>query len=96
MSIIFQNVQNHGFWNFDFWFLSRGKKVSVNYCVYECKHIIMKRWKNKSIPHPILCVTSKFFCNITTKLFIAWGNMVNYWAEVCKLLPRDKEMYCRQ
>ena len=27
MGIFFQNVQNHGFWNFDFWFLSRGKKA---------------------------------------------------------------------
>ena len=23
--------------------LSRGKKATVNYCLYECKHIIMKK-----------------------------------------------------
>ena len=73
MSHFFQKAQNHGFWNFDFWFLSRGKKETVNYCLYECKHIIMKNWKNYSIPHPILCVASKFVCNITTKRFIGWG-----------------------
>ena len=26
MSNFFPNVQNHGFWNFDFWYLSRRKK----------------------------------------------------------------------
>ena len=45
MSNFFQNVHNHGFWNFDFWFLSSGKNVTVNYCLYEFKHIIMEKWK---------------------------------------------------
>ena len=42
----FQNAQNHGFWSLDFLLLSIGKKATVNYCLYECKHIIMKKWKN--------------------------------------------------
>ena len=28
MSNFFQNPQDHGFWNFDFWFLSRGEKAT--------------------------------------------------------------------
>ena len=63
----FQNMQNHGFWNFDFWFLSRGKKSAVNYFLYECKHIIMKI-KELVNPPPCLCVANKFVCNIATKL----------------------------
>ena len=35
--------QHNGFWNFDFSFSSR---ETVNYCLYECKHIIMKKCKN--------------------------------------------------
>ena len=52
----------------DFW--SRGKTPIINYCLYECKHIITENWKNKSSPHPIMCIASKFVCNITTKQFI--------------------------
>ena len=29
--MFFQNAQNHDFLNFDFQFLSRGKKATVNY-----------------------------------------------------------------
>ena len=36
----------HDFWNVDFLVLSRGKKAVVNYCLYECKQIIIKKWKN--------------------------------------------------
>ena len=43
--VFFKTRKNHGFWSFDFWFLSRGKKAAVNYFLYECKHIIMKKWK---------------------------------------------------
>ena len=32
MSNFFQNTQNHGLWNFDFWFLSREKEATVIYC----------------------------------------------------------------
>ena len=45
MSNFFQNMENHGFWNLDFWLLSRGKKVTANYYLHEWKHI-MKKWKN--------------------------------------------------
>ena len=44
-----QNVQNYGFWNFDFWFLSSGKKAIVNYCLYECKYM---KWKMKELVYP--------------------------------------------
>ena len=54
MSNVFQNAQNDGFWNFDFWFLSRGKKATVNYCLYECKHIIMKKNERISLTPPII------------------------------------------
>ena len=73
ISNFFQNTQNLGSTNFDFWFLSRAKKAAVNYFLYEWKHIIMKKWKNLSIPHPILCVVSKFVWKITTKRVIGWG-----------------------
>ena len=73
MRHVFQKAQNDGFWNFDFWFLSRGKKGTVNYCLYEFKHIITKNWKNQSIPHATLCVASKCVCNITAERFIGWG-----------------------
>ena len=43
----FQNKLNDGFWNFEeFWNSPRGKKGAVNYFLYECKHIIKKKWKN--------------------------------------------------
>ena len=45
MSNFFQNTQNHGFWNFDLWFLSTGKTAALNYILYECKYIIMKKSK---------------------------------------------------
>ena len=51
MGNFFQNAQNHGFWNFDFWFLSRGKKAVINYCLYEWKHVIMKN-ERISLPPP--------------------------------------------
>ena len=31
MNNFFENTQNHGFWNFHFRFLPRGKKAAVNY-----------------------------------------------------------------
>ena len=46
MSNFFQYAQTHGFWNFDFSFLSRGKEATENYCLYEWNHIIMKKCKN--------------------------------------------------
>ena len=88
MSNFFQNAQNHGFWNFNFWFLSRGKNATINYYLNECKHIIMKKIK-ELVSNPILCVTSKFVCNITTKPLMVEEKMVNYWVEIYKLLHRD-------
>ena len=55
------------------WFLSRGKKTTVNCCLYESKHIIMK----KLVYAPTNIVrSSKFVCNIATKRFIGWGKNV--------------------
>ena len=55
---------------FDFYL--EEKKASENYCLYKSKLIIMKKWKNQSIPRPILCVTTNFVCNVTTNRFISW------------------------
>ena len=42
-----QNKLNEGFWNFEeFWNSPRRKKEALNYFLNECKHIIMKKWKN--------------------------------------------------
>ena len=90
MSNFFQNTQNHGFWNFDIWFLSRRKKAAVNYFLYECEHIIMKKRKNYSIPHPTLCVASKFVTLQQSDSSVE-EKMVNYWPEICKLLSRDRK-----
>ena len=67
MSNFSQNPQNHGFWNFDFWFLFRGKKDN-------CKllSIWMQAHHNEKMKE-LLCVASKFVCNITTKPFFGWG-----------------------
>ena len=46
MSNFFQNAQNYGFLSFDFWFLNRGKKATINYCSCECKHNKMTKLKN--------------------------------------------------
>ena len=73
-----QNAQNHGFCNFNFWFLSRGKNATINYYLNECKHAIMKKIK-ELVSNPILCVTSKFVCGITTKPLMVEEKMVNYW-----------------
>ena len=99
MSNFFQNTQNYGFWNFDVWFLSRGKKSTVNCCLHECKHIVIKKkWKNQSISHPILCVTTKFVCNITTKRFIDWRK--KWWIIELKSAnsfpETEKMLYCAQ
>ena len=91
MSNFFQKTQNHGFWHFDFWCLSRGKKATVNYCLYECKHIIMKKRKNWSIPHPIFVLLVNLFVTLWQSDSSVEAKMVNYWAEICKLLPRDRK-----
>ena len=43
MDNFFQNAQNHGFWNFDFWFLSREKGN------YKLLFIWMKAHPNEKI-----------------------------------------------
>ena len=88
MSIFFQIAQNHGFWSFDFWFLSRGKKATVICCLYECKHIIMSK---TVYPQPILWVASKFVTLPQSDSSVKKKKRVNYWAEICKLLPRDRK-----
>ena len=46
MSIFFQNAQNHGFCNFDFWFLSRGKmELKTTFYV----NAGISQWKNERI-----------------------------------------------
>ena len=84
------------------WFLSREKKATVKYCLYECKHIIMTKWKGQPIPHPILCITTKFACNITKKWFIGWWKKwlsielksANYRKNTEK--ETEKMLYCTQ
>ena len=74
MSNVFQNAQNHGFWNFDFWFLSKGKKANVNYCLYKMQAHHNENMKELVYPPTnILCVASELVCNITTKQFLGWG-----------------------
>ena len=43
MSNCSQNPQNHGFEILTFDFYLEGKKTTANYCLYECKHITMKK-----------------------------------------------------
>ena len=63
ISNFFKNGQNHGFWNFDSWFLSWGEKATENYCLYECKDIIMK--KNERIS-----LSSTQYCVLLLNLFV--------------------------
>ena len=88
MSNFSQNPQNHGFWNFDFWFLFRGKKDN-------CKllSIWMQAHHNEKMKE-LLCVASKFVCNIRQSHSLVEVKMVNYWAEISKLLPRDNIKFC--
>ena len=85
----FQKVQNHDFWNFDFWFLSRGNCKLL--FIWMQPHHIEKN-ERISLSHPILCVASKFVCKHYDKA-IHWlmEKMVNYCAEIWKLLPRDRK-----
>ena len=78
MSNFFQNAQNQGFWNHDFWFLSRGKKATWKLLFIWMQ--AMNEWKNERInlsPHPILGVTTKYVCYITTMRFI--GCWKKWW-----------------
>ena len=50
-----------------------------------------EKGKNYFIPHPILCVASKFVCNITTKRFIGWGNNGELLSW-CLQTTRDRKM----
>ena len=73
MSNFFQNTQNDGFWNSDFWFLSRGKNGSCKlpFIWMQAKMKELVSLSPTSLPPflpPILCV-----CNITTKRFTGWG-----------------------
>ena len=55
----------------------------VNYCLYECNHIILKKMKELVYPHPILCVASKFVCKHYDKaIHRLMEKMVNYCAEI--------------
>ena len=90
MSNYFQNAQNRGFRNFDFWFLSRGNTVYMNPSTLQ--------WKNKRIS---LFPTQ--YCALLVNLFVTLRQSdssveeknVNYWAEIWKLLPRDwKNVVC--
>ena len=82
---IFQNTQNHGFWNFDVWFLSKGKKAAVNYFLYvEMKELVYPP------PNIVRCYLN-LFVTLRQHDSSVEKKMVNYWPEICKLLPRDRK-----
>ena len=41
-----------------------------------------KKWKNKSISHPILCVASNLFVTLRQSDSSVDGKILNYWAEL--------------
>ena len=88
MSNFFQKAQNNGFWYFGFWFLSKGKKNIENYCLYECQHIIIKKWINQS-PTQYCALLLNFYVRLKQIDSSVDQKMVNYWAEICKLYARD-------
>ena len=49
----------------------------------------MEVYHNEEIKE--LVIASKFVYNITTKQLIGLGKNGEYWAEICKLLPRDRK-----
>ena len=79
MSNFFQNLQNHSIWNFEYCFLSRGKKAS-------CKllFIWMQAHHNEKLKELV-----NLFVILRQSDSSAERKVVNYWAEICKLLPRD-------
>ena len=88
MSNCSQNPQNHGFEILTFDFYLEGKKTTANYCLYECKHITMKKWKN------YCALLVNLFATLRQSHSLVEVKMVNYWAEISKLLPRDKIKFC--
>ena len=90
MSNFFQKAQNHGSWNFGFWFLSIRKKATANYCLYECKHIIIKNQRISLSPTQYCALLGNFFVTLRQSESPVEEKMANYWAEICKLLPGDR------
>ena len=78
MSIFFQKVQGHGFWNFDFWFLSTGKKATTNYCLYECKYIIIKTESVSLSPTEYFALLINLFATLEQSDSSVEEKMVNY------------------
>ena len=92
----FQKVQNHVFWNFDFWFLPSGKKATLNYCLCECEPIKIK-YERISLSSSQYYVSSKFVAILQQSDSLVDEKMLNYWAENCKLpLVTEKMLYCTQ
>ena len=84
MSNFFQNAQNHGFWNSDFWFLLIGKKTTLNYCLYQCKHIIMKNDKISLSPTQYCALLVNSFVTLRQSNSSVEEKMVKYWDKMCK------------
>ena len=56
-----------------------------------------EKMKELVYPHPILCVASKFACNVTAKQFIGWGKNGELLSWNMQTTPRDKKMlHCPQ
>ena len=88
MSNFFQNMQNHGFWSFDFWFLFRGKKADVN-TFYTNGSTSLRKNERISLS-PTQYHASKFVILPQSDSWVE-EKMVNYWPEIYKLLPRDRK-----
>ena len=85
MSIFFQNAQNHGFWNFDFWYLSRRKNCKLVFIWIQAYH-------NEILsPNQYCALLVNLFVTLRQSDSSVEEKMVNYWAEICKLLPRDRK-----
>ena len=84
-------MQNHGFWNFDFWFLSRGKKATVNYCLYEWKQIIIKNEIISLFPTQYFALLVNLFATLRQSDSLVEEKMGNYLVEFCKQFLRDRK-----
>ena len=53
-------------------------------------HIIMKKWNSLS-PTQHCALLVNFFVTLQQSDSLAKEKMVNYWGQICKLLPRDRK-----
>ena len=91
MSNFSQNLQNHGFEILTFDFYLEGKKTTANYCLYECKHITMKKWKN-------YCALLVNLFATLRQPFFGWGKNGELlsWNLQTTSLRQNKILYCTQ